>query len=64
MQQKLTPENKPLIQNQRTKARDRDPINPGMKVRKNLQAGRNCWFIPIGPMGDGCLMCDDGSQYC
>jgi hypothetical protein len=64
MLQNKTTENRPLIQSQSTKPQDKKPDNHGFKVRTNVPAGRHCWFIPIGPMGDGCLMCDDGSQYC
>lgn len=46
------------------KPREIEPAGRGIKVRTDLRAGRACWFVPIGPMGDGCLMCDDGSQYC
>jgi hypothetical protein len=64
MKQKKGTENKLVIQTRSMKLQDKGPDKPGFKVRTNLQAGRNCWFVPIGPMGDGCLMCDDGSQYC
>lgn len=64
MQIKKDTETRPPIHTPEMKPAQEDPLRRGFKVRTNLQAGRNCWFIPIGPMGDGCLMCDDGSQYC
>lgn len=64
MKQQEKIDNRLFDPHHQNKPRETEPAERGLKVRTSLRAGRACWFIPIGPMGDGCLMCDDGSQYC
>lgn len=42
-----------------------DPVDGGLKVRTDLQAGEEgCRWVPIDIYGAGCIWCPSGKVYC